>query len=231
MKSSNDTIKGRIVDYDERTGELVIRAKYDDIGILTKREYSSCNIRLIDSRKLSSKQRNTCYALLREIADFSGMSEDRTKNIMKIKFMTEVFRDTAEEMFSLSDAPMSVVCEFERFLVRFILDWDIPCHMPLYSFVDDVGDYLYACLLSKKCCICGLHSDIHHVDRVGMGRDREEIIHMGMEALPLCRIHHTEIHNMGESAWMAKYHIDKGIEIDAAIAAAYRLNTRRKKDA
>ena len=44
MKPANDTIDGRIVDYDEKTGELIIRAKYEDIGILTKRQYDKCSI-------------------------------------------------------------------------------------------------------------------------------------------------------------------------------------------
>lgn len=54
-------------------------------------------------------------------------------------------------MFSLSNAPMSLVCAFQRFLVHFMLDWDIPCSIPLLEFVDDVQDYLYACLVAKKC--------------------------------------------------------------------------------
>lgn len=230
MKPSNDTIEGRIVDYDEKTGEMVIRAKYNDIGILTKRQYDKCSIRLIDKRKLSCKQRNTCYMILREISNYSGMGEDRTKQIMKIKFTTEILQDEADELFSLSDAPMSLVCEFERFLVRFILDWDIPCSFRLYDFVDDVPDYLYACLMSKKCCICGHHADLHHVDRIGMGGNRDETIHIGMEALPLCREHHEEVHSIGEAEWMERYHIEKGIIIDNAIAKLYRLNTKNKKE-
>lgn len=230
MKSSNDTISGRIVDYDEKTGELIIRAKYDDIEILTKRQYAKCNIRLIDSRKLSSKQRNTCYMLLREIADYSGMSEDRTKTIMKIRFTTEIFQDTADDLFSLSDAPMSLVCEFQRFLVRFIIDYDIPCSFKLYDFVDDIGDYIYACTMAKKCVICGRHADLHHRDRIGMGGDREEIVHLGMEAVPLCREHHQEAHSIGEIEWSDRYHIEKGIIIDEAIARVYRLNTKSRKE-
>ena len=64
----------------------------------------------------------------------------------------------------------------------FILDWDIPCDVRLLDFVDDVGAYLYACLVNKKCCICGKPADLHHVDHVGAGRDREDIVHEGLEA-------------------------------------------------
>jgi hypothetical protein len=76
---------------------------------------------------------------------------------------------------------MSLVCAFQRFLVRFILDWDIPCNFPLLNFVDDIADYVYGCLIHKKCCICGAKADLHHLDHVGMGRNRNEILSMSLE--------------------------------------------------
>ena len=150
MKTPVDTVKGRIVGYDERRGEMLIRAPYDDIYTMMRRDYKTCLVQMIDSRPLSDKQRRTCYALLREIADYSGMGTDPTKKEMKIKFQAEVLGETAESIFSLSNAPMSLMCEFQRFLVRFILDWDIPCRFPLLDFVDDVQDYVYACLINKS---------------------------------------------------------------------------------
>lgn len=39
MKSPTETVKGRIVGYDERAGELLIRAPYDDWLTMTRREY------------------------------------------------------------------------------------------------------------------------------------------------------------------------------------------------
>lgn len=97
-------------------------------------------VQMVDSRPLSQKQRNTCYKLLREISDFTGQGLDPTKEYMKLKFMAEDLQETAETIFSLSNAPMSLVCAFQRFLVRFILDWDIPCSFPLLELVDDVPD-------------------------------------------------------------------------------------------
>lgn len=37
---------------------------------------------------------------------------------------------------------------------------------------------------ARKCAVCGRRAELHHVDRVGMGRDRREICHIGMQALP-----------------------------------------------
>ena len=37
MRSSTETVKGRIVGYDEKRGELLIRAPYADHYMMTKR--------------------------------------------------------------------------------------------------------------------------------------------------------------------------------------------------
>ncbi len=228
MKTPIDVVKGQIVDYDPQRQELTIKARYEDWPILAKREYQECLIQMIDGRPLSSKQRRTCYALIREISEYTGMGLDPTKEYLKIKFLAEDLQQTADQIFSLSNAPMSLVCAFQRFLVRFILDWEIPCSFPLLDFVDDVADYIYACLVSKKCCVCGRPADLHHVDHVGLGRDRADIIHEGMEALPLCRGHHTIDHTIGEKAFMEKYHIPKGIIIDKNICKIYGLKAKKE---
>lgn len=227
MRSPVDTVKGRIVGYDEKRQELLIRAPYDDVFTLTKREFKQCLVQPIDNRPLSDKQRKACYALLREISDFTGMGDDPTKEYMKLKFMAEELQDTGYKIFSLSNAPMSLVCGFQRFLIRFILDWDIPCRFSLLELVDDVSDYVYSCLVNKKCCVCGKHADLHHVDHVGMGRDREEIVHEGMKALPLCREHHTECHTIGQQTFEDKYHLIHGIELDRTLCRMYGLNRRK----
>ena len=227
MKTAIDTVVGRIVGYDERCGELLIRAPYDDVFTLTKREYKKCNVQLIDNRTLSDKQRRACYALLREISDFTGEGTDRVKEYMKVKFLADDFGETADKIFSLANAPMSLVCAFQRFLVRFILEWDIPCSFPLLDMVDDTADYIYSCLINRKCAICGQRAELHHVDRVGMGRDRESIVHEGMEALPLCRKHHDEVHLIGQDSFNNKYHIEGGITLDKTLCRLYGLKGKK----
>lgn len=228
MKTPIDIAKGRIVGYDERRGELLIRAPYDDYHTLAKRDYKDCTIQLIDSRPLSDKQRRACYAMLGEIAEYSGVSKGQAKELMKIKFLADELQETADKIFSLSNAPMSLVCAFQRFLVHFIIEWDIPCHFSLLDMVDDVGDYIYSCLVNKKCCLCGKRADLHHVDRVGAGRNRDEIIHEGMRVQPLCREHHTEAHSIGQQTFNDKWHLTDGIVVDKTIAKIYRLKTNKE---
>lgn len=225
MKSPIDSISGRIVDYNHETHELTIKARYPSWPTLLRRQYDEVEIRLKDGRRLSSKQRNAVYALLREISNYTGQGLSSTKEAMKRKFLDEELCDTGAELFSLSDAPVSLVCAFQRYLVNFVLEYDIPCNYPVLDFVDDVGDYLYACLSHRKCCVCGRVAELHHVDHVAMGRDREEIIHEGLEVLPLCRNHHTIAHTIGDKAFKEKYHIWCGVILDKVLCREYGLRT------
>ena len=226
MRSPVETVRARIVGYDEKRGELLIRAPWDDWLTLTKREFKECLVQPLDSRLLSDKQRRMCYSLLREIADYTGQGIDPTKELMKIKFLVDELEQTADKIFSLSNAPMSLVCAFQRYLIRFILDWDIPCRFSLLEYADDVQDYVYHCLVTKKCCICGAPADLHHIDRIGMGRDRNDIIHEGLEVLPLCREHHTEAHSMPDAEFFEKYHLDGGIQMDKTLCRLYGLKAK-----
>ena len=228
MRSPVDTVKGRIVGYDHRTQELLIRARYDDAYTLCKREYSECLVQPIDGRTLSDKQRKMCYALLRQISDYCGQDIHSTKEYLKIRFLADDLGETADKIFSLSNAPMSLVAAYQRYLVRFILEFDIPCDFSLLEYVDDVGDYIYSCLVTKKCCICGAPTDLHHIDRIGMGRDRTDVIHEGLEVLPLCREHHGEAHTMSDEEFFALYHIPGGVIMDRTLCRLYGLKVRKK---
>lgn len=228
MKTPVDTVKGRIVGYDERTQELLIRAHYDDWYTMTKRGYKECLVQPLDARPLSDRQRKMCYALLREISDYTGQDVHSAKEYLKLRFLADDFGETADRIFSLSNAPMSLVCAFQRYLVRFIVEYDIPCRVSLLEYVDDVPDYIYACLIAKKCCITGRPADLHHVHRIGMGRDRDDIIHEGMEVLPLCREMHQEAHTMSDREFFEKYHLPGGVVMDKTLCRIYKVKAKRE---
>lgn len=229
MKTPVDTVKGRIVGYDERTQELLIRAHYDDWYTMTKRGYKECLVQPIDSRPLSDRQRKMCYALIGEISDYTGQGKHSTKQYMKIRFLADDFGETADRIFSLANAPMSLVCAFQRYLVRFMVEFDIPSQKSLLEYVDDVPDYIYACLIAKKCCITGRPADLHHVHRIGMGRDRDDIIHEGMEVLPLCRELHQEAHTMSDREFFEKYHLPGGVVMDKTLCRIYKVKAHKER--
>lgn len=230
MKDPIDTVQGRIIDYDPVRQEITIKAKYKDWVTLVHREYKECLIQLLDGRPISDKQRKTCYALLRDISNHTGQGLSSAKEGLKGKFMCEELGLTEGESFSLSDASVSLVCAFQKYLVRFMLDYDIPSSMPLLEFVDDVHDYLYACLNAKKCCICGKPTDLHHVDHVGAGRDRVDMVHEGLKVQPLCRIHHTEVHQIGQITFDKKHHLCGGIALDKHLCKLYNLKTKESNN-
>jgi len=94
--------------------------------------------------------------------------------------------------------------------------------------VDDIQDYVYACLINKKCVISGGQAELHHIERVGMGRNRNEIIHEGMEVLPLTREYHSEAHTMADQDFFSKYHLDGGIKLDKTLCKIWKLKRREK---
>lgn len=221
MKSPIDRVKGKVVDV--RNGAVYIAVPYNDWQTLTRREYKECWVEMIDSRPISDAQRRACYALIREISDYTGNGADSTKEYLKLKFLIEDLGETADRLFSLADAPMSLVAAFQSFLVRFVLEWDIPTSFPLYKLASDFSDYVYSCLVNKKCAVCGKRADLHHIDHVGIGRDRHDIVHEGMEVFPLCREHHNEIHTRGDKEFMERYHFDGGIVLDKTLCKIYKL--------
>ena len=55
--------------------------------------------------------------------------------------------------------------------------------------------------------MCGRPGEIHHVDAIGMGRDRRRVDDRRMRKICLRREHHTEAHKIGQPAFMDKYHV------------------------
>lgn len=222
-----DRVKARIVGYDETTGEAIIRAPANFVK-MAHQQQREVWCEYIDSRPLSDRQRRSCYAMIREISDWSGETPEETKHILKLDFWQGELLEMADRMFSLSNAPMSVVAGFQSWLARFIVRNDVPTKVPMLDYVDDIENYTYACLINKKCVICGKKADLHHWESIGMGRNRDTIIHEGMEVMPLCREHHTEVHSIGRDSFMERYHLTGGIPADRTICKIYGLKASKK---
>jgi hypothetical protein len=223
----NEHTLGRIVDIDT-DGTATIRAVLPNLNRALDRKYSDVEIILPDGRKISPQQRRKCYALLGEIAEYingirSSETVEDTKQMMKFDFILKMMESQERKMFSLANCDVSTAREFITYLIDFIIKNDIPSSVSLLDNCEDISRYIYACLVNRKCCICGKHADIHHVDgsRVGMGNDREEVHHLGREVLPLCREHHEVCHN-DEKAFIEKYHLEP-IELTAELCKKLHL--------
>lgn len=200
-------IQGQLTGFDGQN--LKIIAPFEDDGFLVKKHISKCEIRLLDGRTISVDQRKKIYATMRDISIWSGHVPDEIKALMKYDFIAK----TGCEYFSLSDCSVTTANEFLSFLIEFCIELDIPTLDSLLDRSPDVARYLYCCLANKKCALCGGKAELHHVDAIGSGRDRKEIIHKGMRVLSLCRKHHAEIHTIGKDTFFDKYHLF-GIKLD-----------------
>lgn len=215
-------IIGEIQDVKE-DGMAVITAGLPDLDRALLRQYKKVEIILPDGRRISPEQRRKAYALIGEITEYvdgirNADTIEEQKGLLKMEFMLRRMEATERRMFSLSDCSVTTAKEFITYLVDFIIANDIPTRVPLIENCDDIQRYIYACTMHRKCAVCGKAADIHHCEgsRIGAGVDRTKVHQLGREVLPLCRVHHTELHAMPESEFIAKYHLQK-VKLDEVL--------------
>jgi hypothetical protein len=218
-----EIINGRITDIDENG--ITIYATYDNINRAILRQYDHVQIGLPDGRTISSSQRKKAHALINEISDWMGELPEYVKRLMKIEFITNRLQALHKTLFSLSDCDVTTAKEFITYLIDFIIEHDIPSRTPLRELCEDVGRYVYACLMHKKCAICGKKADLHHWDAIGMGRDRDTVFQIDMLVLPLCWEHHTIAHTKGKE-WLVKDMLLVPVALTVEIGKKYGLTKR-----
>lgn len=211
-------IKGYIKDIDSDC--ITITAPFKDYMSVIRQDITECEIRLDDGRRISADQRKKIYALLRDISEWSGHEAEFLKSLMKCDYIA----NTGNEHFSLSDCSMTTARLFLEHLIEFCIQNGVPCADALYKICPDIGRYVYMCLANNRCCISGGRCELHHVNAVGMGRDRKIIVHEGLEVLPLNRRYHKEIHDIGNAAFCEKYHIEP-VKLDKKLCEIYKLRS------
>ena len=214
-------LKGKVIDLKE-DGTAVIEVPVN-IGQFVHRKVREVYIDPIDSRPLSDKQRRMCYALIKAISDWAGSDPEEIKETFKLDFWAEQVDTLADKIFSLANAPMSLVAEFQRFLVAFVLTHDVPTKFPLREYVEDIEAYTYFCVARHKCAVCGKYGELHNIDAAETGDNRMQAEHFGHEVISLCREHRTEMHMIGKADFLAKYHLNGGVIADKTILKIYGL--------
>ena len=80
--------------------------------------------------------------------------------------------------------------------------------------------------MNKVCAVCNEPAELHHVERVGMGRNRNTINHLNMLVMALCGYHHRiECHNMPQEEFNKKYHLVP-IKLTEEIGKKYHLSKK-----
>lgn len=179
--------------------ELIIRVPKIRMGnMLIRKEIKNAEMRFDDGRHISAEQRRKAYATIRDIADYTGYLPEEQKEWLKYLHII----NTGCDYFSLSDCSMDTAREFINTILEYAISEGIPLSENAIERTDDIGRYLYYCIISRKCAICGRPGEIHHEDAIGMGRDRSKIDDSKHRKICLCREHHTVAHQMGvERFW------------------------------
>lgn len=247
-------MRGYVTDYDANTDTLYIAVpNIGGIGPLQEKEVTQAEVELtlIDGRMVSPQQRRKIFSLIHDIADYiSGGGNSRneirsTLRAMQLNYLIDVADSEAVrfaltdnycrlqgiDLFSLSPsnencASKELASDFIDWLVNLCVENAIPCMDTLLNRCEDIERYIYACVLHKRCAICGRKADIHEVETVGMGRNRRKIGHVGQLVEPLCRGHHDECGRIGQKSFDELYHM-QAIRLDEKLCE--RLDWRSEQ--
>lgn len=223
-------LHGRISRYDGKV--LTIQVPCTDAELIERQGVTECEVRLIDGRSITPAQRRKIFAMVRDIADWASGARKRGDYLEVLRQMLLLYLIDSSDvqavrhqleyhycelmdinLFSLSRCDRSTARDFISYLIDLAVEHDIPCLDSLLNRCEDVERYVYSCVAKRRCAICGQKADIHEVERVGMGRDRRQIHHLGQLVQPLCRLHHQEVDELGQAAFDKKYHLC-GIRLD-----------------
>ena len=196
----------KINQYRERNDgtDLVVSVPDLKLGdMFQRKKIRNAEIRFDDGRHISEEQRKKAYATIRDISDWTGYLPEEMKEILKYQHMMR----TGDAYFSLSNCSMDTAREFINTILEFALENGIPLSDNAIERTDDIGRYLYYCLLHKKCAICGKDGEIHHEDAIGMGNDRTKVDDSSYKKICLCREHHTLAHSLGVIRFREMYKV------------------------
>ncbi len=184
---------------------ITIQVNADAQGWCLEHDAKTVELRLDDGRSITNDQRRKIYATMKDIALWSGDMPDAIKAYFKWSFCG----DSQHEDFSLSDVDRETASEFLSYLIDFCIQNGVPCSDPLWDRCEDIERYMYACVMTRTCCITGKkNAHIHHVDRIGMGGNRNEMCQVGMRVVPLSSDIHTMLHySGGETEFYEQHHI------------------------
>jgi len=188
----------------EQGTELVVLVPGCKLGdMILNKNIRSAEMRFDDGRSISAEQRKKAYATIRDIADYTGYLPEEQKELLKYLHICK----TGCDYFSLSACTMDTAREFINTILEFALENGIPLSEQALNRTDDIGRYLYFCLMNKKCAVCGKSGEIHHVDAIGMGNDRRHMDDSDLKKICLCRVHHTMAHQLGSDRFMERYKV------------------------
>ncbi len=170
-------------------------------------EYPELNVGIVDKRHLSIQQRKKAYATMNDMASYLGYDTEDMKHVLKNMF----YENFGSRPFSFANTDMTTAKLFISFLIEICLDIEIPLKESGINRTEDLDVYMLQSMRHRKCAVCmKTDSDIHHINVIGMGNNRNKADHRDREMICLCREHHQEAHKIGWPTFSNIYHV-KGV--------------------
>ncbi|WP_433322364.1 putative HNHc nuclease [Weissella tructae] len=181
-----------------------------NLSLITQEDRPEAVLNLPDNRKISNVQRKKAYAIMSDIADWTGYVPEEIKAQMKFMFEAEY----GISDISLGTTDMTTARYFITMLLEFCFRMDIPLKHNGLALQDDIRAYAFICLRYRKCMVCGKHETVetHHVDKIG-GGNRKTIDHRNKRLVALCHEHHQEAEHLHWPRFSEIYHL-VGIKLD-----------------
>lgn len=155
-------------------------------------------------------QRKHYWALIGDIADYTG--DPQWKIVLNMKYLYMVQHDkTKEPSMARNKMKMEDAQKLIQTIIDYCLDNEITLNGDYLPYFEQ--NQLFKLTMKRMCWVCGKRADIHHVDSLGAGRNRETYQdHDKHTYMALCREHHNLAHQMGKETFEETYHV-KGITL------------------
>lgn len=169
------------------------------------------NLEIIDSKKITDKQRRKIFALCNDIEAHTGQPRE---------YMREMFKDYLSFMngyinVSLSDCSRKIASELINLIIMWVFENNIPLNYKTSDMLKNDRTFLYMSTIKRTCVICGKRGELAHHKAIGKGANRKEMDHYGYEVLALCRSHHNSQHQMGVETFDKLYHLENSwVKVD-----------------
>lgn len=161
-----------------------------------------------DKDMITTDQRKHYFALVGDIAEFTGYPEKSVDSKLRYDFMIEADLDEFPSV-AKNEMTRQTASDFIEYVILYCIHNEIPFRKQQFYLTTDTSKMLYALTMKRLCMVCGRPgADIHHATNlVGMGGDRRVHDHWNSTFMSLCREHHTQIHQEGMKKFCEEYYV------------------------
>lgn len=160
-----------------------------------------------ESIMITHEMRAKIFAICADYAKFNGYEKEYAR-----QELTELFCEENQiQKFSLSNVEKDIAKQFISWLIEKSIEFGFISNS-IINYSSDFSTAIRISVEKKICIICSNPisiNDIHHIDAIGMGRNRNNYDDSCHRKIGLCRKHHIEIEQIGLVAFCKKYHFEE----------------------